>query len=280
MILIADSGSTKTHWRLADNDKQQDFFTAGINPFYQTEAEIAESIGRELVPQLNERAAAIDHIHFYGAGCHFPEKKEMVKLSLAKHFAHADIEICNDLLAACRALFANREGIGCILGTGSNSCYYDGNEIKDNVSPLGFIIGDEGSGAVLGKIFVGNILKNQLPASLKQDFLDEYNLTTETILNGVYKKTFPNRFLASFVPFIQKNIDRKELHEMVRSSFDDFFRRNVMQYEQAKHIEIGFVGSIGAIFEETLRESALHFGLKISKITASPMEGLTEFHKL
>jgi len=279
MILIADSGSTKTHWRLMGNGSKKDFFTTGINPFYQTQDEITKSISNELLPQLESKACNINQIYFYGAGCHFADKKAMVNNALISNFANAEIEICNDLLAACRALFGNGAGIGCILGTGSNSCYYDGTTIVENVSPLGYIIGDEGSGAVLGKIFIGSLLKNQFGESLKADFLKEYNLSTEKILNSIYKQPFPNRFVASFVPFIQKNIERKELHDMVKNSFDEFFRRNVLQYAKAKELEVGFIGSVGFIFKDILQESAQSFGLKIGKIMPSPMEGLTNFHK-
>ena len=276
MILIADSGSTKTHWCLLEKGKVvSEIFTDGINPFYQNEVEIITLLDSQLIPKLPE--STIEKIFFYGAGCSFPEKKLLVSQALVRFFSNAMIEIQSDLLAAARSLFQHEKGIACILGTGSNSCFYDGNEIVQNVSPLGYILGDEGSGAVLGKLLVADCLKNQLPEWIAEKLLDEYELTPALILENVYKKPFPNRFLAKFTPFLLEHIEEPAIFNLVYDSFDAFLVRNVMQYP-LEDTEVGFVGSIANYFRETLEIVASERGIMISEIVQNPMEGLVRFH--
>ena len=286
MILIADSGSTKTAWKLIGKEKNTDeiavFYTSGINPFYQSSEEIAGTLSplklysHTPLPCGEGLGEGFD-VFFYGAGCHFPDKKEIVKSALQQIFPAAEIEINNDLLAACRALFQHEAGIACILGTGSNSCFYNGEKIVENVSPLGYILGDEGSGAVLGKLLVADILKNQLPENLKNKFLLQYHTSLADILDNVYKKPFPNRYLAKFSHFIGENLQEETLYNIVYRSFRSFFERNVMQYDYHNY-PISFTGSIAFYFKEMLQEVAGDLGLNISKIEQSPMEGLCEFH--
>ena len=276
MILIADSGSTKTHWCLVDEGQiVKEIFTDGINPFYQTDMEIIALLDDQLIPGLEN--TDIDRIFFYGAGCSFPEKKILVSRGLVRFFGNSMIEIQSDLLGAARSLFQHEKGIACILGTGSNSCYYDGKEITQNVSPLGFILGDEGSGAVLGKKFLADCLKNQLPLELKEKFLSRYELTPEIILDRVYKKPFPNRFLAQFTPFMLENIEEPSIFNLVYDSFDAFFVRNVMQYP-LDDIRVGCVGSIAHYFRDTLEIVASERRIEISEIVQKPMDGLVTFH--
>lgn len=276
-ILIADSGSTKTDWCVVRNGLvQKRVVTDGINPFYQTDMEIIALLESQLIPQLEDRD--FDKVFFYGAGCSFPEKKILVSRGLVRFFSNSIIEIQSDLLAAARSLFKREKGIACILGTGSNSCYYDGETIVDNVSPLGFILGDEGSGAVMGKLLVADCLKNQLPVELKEKFLAQYELTPAIILDNVYKKPFPNRFLAKFTPFLLENIEEVSIFNLVFDSFDAFFVRNVMQYP-LEDMQVGFVGSVAHYFHETLEIVAYERGINISSIVQSPMEGLVEFHR-
>ncbi len=277
MVLIADSGSTKTHWCVVENEAiVTEIFTDGINPFYQTDMEIIELLDNQLIPHL--QSVEIDSIYFYGAGCSFPEKKILVSRALVRFFVNSIIEIQSDLLAAARSLFQYEKGIACILGTGSNSCFYDGKEIAANVSPLGFILGDEGSGAVLGKLLVADCLKNQLPESLKQKFLKKYELTPEIILENVYKKPFPNRFLAKFTPFLLEHLDEPAIFNLVFDSFDAFFVRNVMQYP-LEDIKVGVVGSIAHYFRDTLEIVAFERGIEISEIVQNPMQGLVKYHR-
>lgn len=222
MILIADSGSTKTDWRLiSEKEEVKSVSTPGINPFYQTEEEIENQISTLLYPEL--MGFSVKKIFFYGAGCAFEDKKQIVKNAISVSFPKAQIEIESDLLAAARGLFLKEKGIACILGTGSNSCFYDGKNIIHNVSPLGFILGDEGSGAVLGKKFAADCLKNQLPEKLKDKFLKQYDLTPAQIIESVYKKPFPNRFLAQFTRFLSENIAEPSIYNIVFDSFTEFF---------------------------------------------------------
>jgi Predicted N-acetylglucosamine kinase len=277
MTLIADSGSTKTHWCLVQSGTvKAEIYTDGINPFYQTDMEIIELLDTQLIPKLPD--CEIEQIYFYGAGCSFPEKKMLVSRALTRFFNNAMFEIQSDLLGAARSLFQKEKGIACIMGTGSNSCYYDGKEITQNVSPLGFILGDEGSGAVLGKLFVADCLKNQLPEWIRDKFLDEYELTPATILDCVYKQPFPNRFLAKFTPFILEHIEEPAIFNLVYDSFDAFFVRNVMQYPLDEEVKVGFVGSIAHYSRDTLEIVASERGIMVSEVVQSPMEGLVRFH--
>lgn len=277
VILIADSGSTKTHWCLVQSGSVvHEVFTDGINPFYQTDMEIIALLDTQLIPKLG--SVDIEQIYFYGAGCSFPDKKILVSRALVRFFNNAMIEIQSDLLGAARSLFQHEKGIACILGTGSNSCYYNGVDIVENVSPLGFILGDEGSGAVLGKLFVADCLKNQLPEELKEKFFAQYELTPAIIMDSVYKKTFPNRFLSKFTPFLLENIEEPSIFNLVFDSFDAFFVRNVMQYP-LEDMQVGFVGSIAHYFRDTLEIVAFERGIQVAEVVQSPMAGLKNFHK-
>ncbi len=276
MILIADSGSTKTHWCIADNSSAiKHIYTKGINPFYQTEEEIQQEIQLNLIPEL--AGYSINQIYFYGAGCSFPEKKKLVSNALEHYFKDTMIEVQSDLLAAARSLFGEEKGIACILGTGSNSCYYNGSEITENVSPLGFILGDEGSGAVLGKTLVADVLKNQLAPELKTKFLTQYNISPAEILENVYKKPFPNRFLASFSKFLHENIENASIYQIVYNSFSAFVKRNLLQYD-FENVHVRCIGSVGYYFKNILADAAKEYNIQIDKIEQSPMEGLLEYH--
>lgn len=278
MILIADCGSTKIDWCVVDGaNVVRRVFTGGMNAVMLTEEEMASRIAEELVPQLGEEH--IEEVYFYGAGCIADEVCDNVRRAIAKNIPSAKkIEVHTDLLAAARALCGRKPGIACIMGTGSNSCYYDGDKICDNVSPLGYILGDEGSGAVLGKILIGDVLKNQLPKDLCDKFLAQYELDRLTIIRRVYKEPQANRFLASVTPFLIQNIDRKEVHELVVNSFKSFFRRNVLQYEGATQLNVNLIGSIAYYYREVLEEAARECGLTVGTIIKSPMEGLVAFH--
>lgn len=275
MILIADSGSTKTDWCLVDNGVLvKQIFTKGTNPFFQTEDEISAEVSENLLPYLD--TAKVDAVWFYGAGCAFPEKNEIVRAAIARHL-DVPIEVGSDLLGAARGLCGRQPGIACILGTGSNSCFYDGKEIVSNVSPLGFILGDEGSGAALGKMLVGDVLKNQLPAALKEEFLARYELTPAIILERVYKKPFPNRFLASLSPFLVEHLDVPEIHTLVLNGFKAFFDRNVKQYDY-KQYPVHLIGSLAFYYRSVLQEAAEQTGVRLGTIKQSPMEGLISYH--
>lgn len=280
MILIADCGSTKIDWCLLNGSKvEKQVFTLGMNAVMLTEEEMRARIGAELMPDMAAYTSDIDEVYFYGAGCISTEVCSNVARAIKANIPGASkIEVYSDLLAAARALCGHQPGIACIMGTGSNSCLYDGTGIASNVSPLGFILGDEGSGAVLGKLFLGDVLKNQLPASVAAEFLEEYSLDLLTIIRRVYREPQPNRFLASVTPFISKHIDVKEIHDMVLATFTAFFRRNVMQYTGYEAHSVNFVGSIAYYFRPVLEEAAHNCGCAIGKVIKSPIEGLLKYH--
>ena len=278
MILIADSGSTKTDWCVVENGQPiQQISTKGINPFFQSEEEISNEIATSLLPQL--KTNALDAVYFYSAGCGFPDKIAMVHSAITKHLQiKREVEVNTDMLAVAHGLCQHEAGIACIMGTGSNSCYYDGKQIVSNVSPLGFILGDEGSGAVLGKLLVGDILKNQMTPELKEKFLKQFGLTPADIIDHVYRKPFPNRFLASLSPFLAQNIDEPCIHALVLGSFKSFLKRNVMQYENFRNSKVHFIGSVAFYYKTILAEAAQEMNIQLGTIIKSPMEGLIKYH--
>lgn len=276
MILIADSGATKTDWCFGeDKENAKIIQTQGINPFHQSKEHIDKVLKEELLPQL-ENAVNITHIHFYGAGC-TPEKSLIVKEALQTAFSQAKIQVESDLLGAARSLCGKEPGIACILGTGSNSCEYDGEKLRSNVSPLGYILGDEGSGAVLGKRLVSDCLKHQLPEHVCQNFLEESKLTPAEIIDKVYRQPQANRFLASLTPFLSRHREEPEIHYLLVSCFSDFFQRNVMQYDYPQK-PVHFTGSIAWYFQKEVKEAAERKNILCGKFIKSPIHGLIAYH--
>jgi len=276
MILIADGGSTKADWCLLDREKEVlRVFSKGINPYYCTKNEISDEIRQNLFYELKD--FQLNTIYFYGAGCASPEKKELIKKALAENFKSKLINVESDLLGAAIGLCGNNSGIVAILGTGSNSCFYNGEKIVENISPLGYILGDEGSGAVLGRIFIGECLKNQLTKGIKEKFLKKYNLDVPSVLHNVYKKPMPNRFLADFSFFIKENIDDKSVYNLVYNSFMCFFQKNLMQYDYKNH-KIYFTGSIAFFFQDILQTVANELNINIETIEQTPMSGLIQYY--
>jgi len=278
MILIADSGSTKTDWCVVENGELlQQIFTKGTNPFFQSEEEISNEIATTLLPRL--KSDEPDAVYFYGAGCGFPDKIATMRRAIAQHLkVKGEIEVNTDMLAAARGLCGHTPGIACIMGTGSNSCYYNGQDIVANVSPLGFILGDEGSGACLGKLLVGDLLKNQMTPGLKEKFLKQFDLTPADIIDRVYRQPFPNRFLASLSPFLAQNMDEPCVHNLVLNSFKAFLKRNVMQYDGYQHEKVHFIGSVAFHYKEVLIKAAYETGIQVGNIIKSPMEELIKYH--
>lgn len=277
MILLADSGSTKTGWGLVENGKLvKRLRTSGMNPFQMSEEAITDEIKTHLVPELP--GTVLDEVHFYGAGC-TKEKQPIVERALRANLTiNGECEVASDMLGAARGICGHKPGIACILGTGSNSCSYDGKNLVKNVSPLGFILGDEGSGAVLGKLLVGDVLKNQMPEAITKRFFEKYKLTSAEIIDRVYRQPKPNTFLASFVPFLEENIDEPKIYNLVKESFRSFLRRNVMQYDGWQTLPIGFNGSIAKIYKKPLLEALEEEGMHLGRIIQAPMEAMVEYH--
>lgn len=278
MILIADSGSTKVHWCLMTaNGQTSEFVTDGINPMFQTSHAMQNSIINQLLPQISHLlwAGTVTHIYFYGAGC-TPEKKVFVKQALEAVFRKAEAIVESDMVGAARGLLLHQPGVACILGTGSGSCYYNGESIEWCVPSLGYILGDEGSGATLGKRLVSDLLKNQLGDDLKQKFLTQYDITMGDILEKVYRQPFPNRYLASLSKFCAENLDDERIHALVTAHFDEFIRRNVVQYKQQV---VSFAGSIAYHYRPILEEVVSRYGLQLGTIMQDPIEGLIKYHQ-
>lgn len=286
MVLLADSGSTKVHWCLVTASGQcSDVITDGINPLFQTSDAMRNSISNQLLPKIAPLlwAGTLTHVFFYGAGC-TPEKKVYVQKALEAVFKKAEVFVASDMLGAARGLLGHQAGVACILGTGSGSCYYDGENIEWCVPSLGYILGDEGSAAVLGKRLVGDLLKNQLdpaPAgnekSLKELFFEEYQTSMADIIEKVYRQPFPNRFLAKLSRFCADHIDDPRIHALVYDHFVQFIRRNLVQYKS--DAPIGFVGSIAYYYKPVLEEAMRAEGLPLGTILQDPIEGLKAYHK-
>lgn len=273
MILIAESGSTKTDWVLLGSKgvtKRQQ--TLGINPYHQNTSSIIK-----IISSL-DNFDSVKQIFFYGAGCAVDEKKQIIKDSLLKIFPEANCEINSDVLAAARSVCGKEKGIACIIGTGSNSCLYDGKNIEHNVPPLGYILGDEGSGAVMGKKLLADILKNLAPKEIISAFYKKYKLDYADIINSVYKEEAPSRFLAQFTVFISENIHSPYVSQLVKNSFSEFFERNIKQYDNHISLPIHFIGSIAFYFKNELQMVAKEMGLSLGKIQQNPLEGLIQYH--
>jgi len=287
MKLIADSGSTKTSWSIVIDDSTSFIVhTPGINPVRDDEATISAVVhgARAAIDaKLQQEQAssfvhdlAFSHVYFYGAGC-LPAFIAPLVCLLEDVFPSAKIAVESDLLGAARALCGHSEGIACILGTGANSCLYDGKQIVRNVSPLGWILGDEGSGAVLGRLLVSDILKGQLPKPLCEAFMQRFDLTQTAIIEAVYRQPQANRFLASLVPFLAEHRDEPAVHNLLVREFVRFFTRNVVAYGRPD-LSVNFVGGIAYQFEDELREAAEEFGFIVGLILRNPIQRLGAFH--
>ena len=279
MKLVVDSGSTKTDWGFFNTVYDlKAVKTQGINPCHQSEEEIRSIIRNELLPNMqNIDPAAITEVFYYGAGCATESICAQMAAILKEFIPNATIAVDSDMLGAARALCGHAEGVACVLGTGSNSCLYNGKEIVDQVPSLGYILGDEGSSAALGRRLIGDCLKRQLPEAVSREFLERYSLTKESIIESVYRKPLPNRFIAGFAPFVYDKRAVPEVHKMIIQCFSEFFTRNVINYHKP-WLPVHFVGSLAGSFAEELKETADSLGMTIGKIEASPMSGLVDYH--
>jgi len=276
MILIADSGSSKTDWAVIDDQQNvSGLETPGINPYLQNAGEIENSVAGFFAEELRPRVTAI---HFYGAGCIKNATDKIIIRAFSEIFPDSEIEAEDDLLGAARALFGKNEGIACILGTGSNSCLYNGTSIVDKVPALGFILGDEGSGSNLGKTFLNSYFKRLMPDDLAKQVAEELKPDMRETLHAVYREPFPNRYLAGFSKFILKNIDHPFLKEMVYNSIEAFFSKNIERYPEYKNMTVGFTGSVAYYYAAVIREIALKRGLLTGEIQQKPIDGLIRFH--
>lgn len=277
MKLIAESGSTRTEWALVeDNRVIQRVFTEGINPYFQSRKEISRCVRLGLPENFFKKK--LEQVYYYGAGCGNYEKKNIVGASLVAQFK-TPIQVESDLLAAARSLFKSEAGIACILGTGSNSCFYNGKIIVKNVKAAGYILGDEGSGAVLGRYFLSDVLKGLAPKHIITDFYEKFRITPDDVMESVYDLPFPNRFLSTVSYFLADYLDNDYVNTLITNNLKSFFVRSVSQYDY-KNYPIRFVGSVASTYSELLREVGRNFGVEIDVISESLMDGLVEFHAM
>lgn len=278
MILIADSGSTKTEWRiLLEDGTISQARTTGYNPHHQTAAEITNGLRTEFMTQLPP--GNIEQIFFYGAGCASEKSKDIVRQAFAEVFPEVETVVDHDLLAAARALCLDEPGIACILGTGSNSCLYDGQKIIGNIPALGYILGDEGSGTDLGKRVVSDYLRGDMPEHLRKRFQKRFSVTVDEVLDRIYRQAFPKPYLAAFSRFLFHNLKDPYCYRLVYDSFSDFIRINISKYPDYQQHKVHFVGSVAFYYGNILRQAAADQGLTVRNILESPIAGLTLYHR-
>lgn len=275
--LLADSGATKTEWILIENGKRiTSSTTIGFNPYYYSNEQLKNSIVESVIPLIT--SSKIESLFLYGSGISTDKKKNETKMLLKSFFPSIHIEVDHDLLFAARGLLKNEAGIACILGTGSNSCVYDGNNITHNIPSLGYLFADEGSGTHIGKLFIEDYLRDQLPSEIKLLAEEKFNLSIEFILDIIYNQKHPNKFLSSFSLFVGEHMKYNYLNELVKKSFRAFFETYILKYPDFEKLPLKFMGSVALYHENILKEVAAEYGLSINSIEKSPIPGLIEYH--
>ena len=275
-VLIADSGSTKTQWCLLQDGKKKMISTQGISPYFLNDDSLGIILRKELAPKMVNMP--VDDIFYYGTGCSNPDNISLIKRGLKKIFPSAKIKVQHDLMGAARALCGDKKGIACILGTGSNSCFYNGKRIVKNSPGLGFILGDEGSGSHLGKKVVQYYLYNTFDAELMEKFQSKYSADASEILDNVYKRPLPNRYLAEFVSFLTENRGHYMVENIIEDSLNDFFFNHIYKYRESWSLPINFAGSVAFGFKDVLAQMCSDFELTLGTVIKDPMEGLIKYH--
>ncbi|MEO7984845.1 MAG: N-acetylglucosamine kinase [Bacteroidota bacterium] len=277
MKLIAESGATKAEWCFVNNRKKIVISTQGISPYFFTEEMIIDLLQKELLPGI---PGAVDagNIYYYGTGMRNPENVKMLKRALKKVFKKADIDINDDMLAAARALNGNEKGLACNLGTGSFCCYYNGKKIVKQTPGIGYILGDEGSGAVLGKKVIQYYLYNTFDEDLRYKFDDRYKTSPVEVLENVYRKPLANRYLAGFAKFLADNRGHYMIENIIEDGLNDFFFTHLCKYRETWTLPVSFVGSIAFGFKDVLKELCSSYEFELGKVMKNPMEGLVAYH--
>lgn len=277
-ILIADSGATKTAWKLLEKGKAYDFLTSGISPYHMSQQQIEALIAKEFPKKI--LAKPISHIFYYGTGCKTIAKAKMVERSLKSFYAHSKIKVTHDLMGAAIATCGNKAGIACILGTGSNSCYFNGKKIVSNSPGLGYVLGDEASGAYFGKLLVQHFLYKKFDPSLEKSFVTRFKKNKDEILHKVYREPFPNRYLANFAQFLSAHRGHYIIENIIEDGIRDFFGTHLIRYPQIEKLPVHFVGSIAFHFQDKIDELCNAYGFQLGIILKDPIEGLATFYQL
>lgn len=277
LTLIADSGSTKAEWRLIGLSRKKSIFTQGISPYFLNTSQIADVLLTELVPNLKN--ANVSNLFYYGTGCANPQNAKSVKAALKKVFPQATIEVQTDLMGAARASCGRQKGIACILGTGSNSCYFDGKKIVKNSPGLGYVLGDEGSGAYLGKKVLQYYLYNTFDEDLRAKFDAKYVTNNVEILENVYRKPLPNRYLAGFALFLAENRGHFMVENIIEDGLNDFFFQHLLHYQEVWKYPVNFVGGLAYGFKDVLEDLCHSYEFEMGKVVKNPMTGLEQYHQ-
>jgi glucosamine kinase len=274
--LIADSGSTKAEWCLLDGKKKRTFITEGLSPYFLSGDQIQKILEEKLKAKMKNIEP--DEIFFYGTGCSNPDNVKLVKKAIQKVFTQSAVAVDHDLMGAAKALCGTEKGIACILGTGSNSCYYNGKKIIKNSPGLGYVLGDEGSGAYLGKKVIQYFLYNTFDADLMDRFVAKFQVSSYDILDAVYKKPLPNRYLASYAIFLAENRGHYMVENIIEDGFNDFFFNHVYKYRESWTLPVNFIGSVAYGFRDVLKDMCNTYELQLGKVLQKPMDGLVKFH--
>ncbi len=276
MIFIIESGSTKSDWVLIDKSNQSFYTTIGFNPYFHSSEFIREEIKNNT--SIAELSDKISSVYFFGAGCSSAELNDIIHHGLSQVFPNALIRVDHDLVACAYATYDGNPGISCIIGTGSNSCYFDGNEVVEEVPALGYVLGDEGSGSYFGKYLLSSFLYRKLPDEIHSNFIEQYGLSKDEIIDHVYKQSDPNVYIASFMPFVVEHKDHPFFKSKIIEGLKSFMEVHVCCYPDYRNTPVHFVGSLAAILHAELREAATEYGINIASIVQKPIEGLVNYH--
>lgn len=278
MIIVADSGSTKCDWLILDqNGNREKTHTMGFNPFFHSSDLIYEKLSEN--PELIASKSDITHVYFYGAGCSSAQRNAIIELGLKRFFSSAiEIQVDHDLVGAALSTTKGEAGIACIIGTGSNSCFFDGLKVHESVPALGYILGDEGSGSYFGKILLSNFLYNRLPKDIHEKLKDTYGLTKEGIFENTYNKPNANVYLASFMRFVSDHREHPFFRDMIYRGLSTFVNIHVWCFDNFREVPVHFVGSVAYYFREVLEEVASNHRFKIGNIEKRPVEPLSDYH--
>ncbi|MBZ4187918.1 N-acetylglucosamine kinase [Niabella beijingensis] len=274
--LIADAGSTKAEWCLLNNGKTKTVLTGGVSPYFLNGDQIVELLNKELLPKLKN--VAVEEVFYYGTGCLNPDNRKLVQKSLRRLFPDAKVQVWHDVEGAARGLCGRSRGIACILGTGSSTCYYDGRKIQKNSPGLGYVLGDEGSGAYLGRKVIQYFLYNTFDEDLRARFDAAYVTNATEILERVYKQPLPNRYLAGFAKFLAENRGHYMVENIIEDGLNDFFFTHLCKFQEAWKHPISFVGSVAFGFKDVLKELCNSYSFELGKVLQKPMKGLIEYH--
>jgi glucosamine kinase len=274
--LIADSGSTKAEWCLIDGKKKKTFITQGLSPYFLSLQQVQQILQQELKSKMKQ--VVPDEVFFYGTGCSNPNNVKLIKKAIQNVFPRAKVAVDHDLMGAAKALCGTEKGIACILGTGSNSCYFNGKKIVKNSPGLGYVLGDEGSGAYLGKKVIQYFLYNTFDEDLMDRFSAKFKTSSYEILDAVYKKPLPNRYLASYAIFLAENRGHYMIENIIEDGFNDFFFNHVYKYSESWKLPVHFIGSVAYGFKDVLQEMCNGYELQLGRVLKKPMDGLVKYH--